>query len=343
MTGAGSEVETFRALVIGCGMVGGGYNTGPDDELVMTHALAYRRHPKFSLSACVDPNAEARQSFMRRWSVPHGFATVDEAMASGLAFDVASVTAPTSEHIAILRRLLVSPVRAVFAEKPLGGDPVEAARVVAAYEEAGKPLLVGYLRRFDPSMQSLRDEIARGEWGTVRTIVALYGRGVMNNGSHLIDLVGFLTGERPIETVFINGVRPDGVSGDPTVDATLQVEGGPLIHLAAGDGRDYALFETSLICSDGIVDIEDGGLSIRRRRAIASNVVPGTRRLDDGARQATRWGEAYRCALDGLLHALSTGKKPVSNGATALAALKVCDSLRRATSREAAFAGGPRE
>jgi predicted dehydrogenase len=335
--------KNFRAIVIGCGMVGGGYNSGPDDDLVMTHALAYRRHPKFSLSACVDPQTEARQSFMRRWSVPHGFATVDEALSSGLEFDVASVTAPTSEHIAILRRLLASPVRAVFAEKPLGGNPAEAARVVAEYERAGKPLLVGYLRRFDPSMQSLRDEIARGEWGTIRTIVGLYGRGVMNNGSHLIDLVGFLTGEKPIGTVAINGVRPDGISGDPTVDATLRVEDGPLIHLAGGDGRDYALFETSLICSDGIVYIEDGGLSIRRRRAIVSDIVPGTRRLDDGARQATHWGEAYRYALDGLLRALATGERPASSGATALAALKVCDSLRRATSREAAFAGEAHE
>jgi predicted dehydrogenase len=317
-------------------MVGGGYNAGRNDALVMTHALAYRRHASFSLIACVDPDAKARESFMLRWSVPHGFATIDEAFSSGLKFDVASVTAPTSEHIAILRRLLRSPVRAVFAEKPLGGDPIEAARVVAAYKRAAKPLLAGYLRRFDPSMQSLRDEIARGEWGALRTIVAAYGRGVTNNGSHMIDLIMFLTGEKPIEIVAVNDVRPDGLSGDPTIDATLRVEDGPLVHLAGVDGRDYAFFQISLICSDGVVDIEDGGLSIRRRQAIASDVVPGTRRLAAGTTESTRWGEAYLHALDALLEAVVAGGPPAGNGATAVAVLHVCESLRRAAADEAA-------
>jgi predicted dehydrogenase len=317
-------------MVIGCGKAGGGYNSGCDDRLVMTHALAYRRHPDFSLIACVDPDRAARETFMRRWGVPHGFATLEEALDCGLDVDVASVAAPTPTHVDILRRLLNSPVRAVFAEKPLGGEPDKAADVLAGYAAAGKPLVVAYLRRFDPSMHMLRDEIARGEWGEIRSVLAVYGRGVMNNGSHMVDLLHFLTGEKPVVIAAITKVLADGVDGDPTVDATLQIENGPLIHLAGSDGRDYALFEVKLVCSEGVVDIEDAGLSMRRRRAIADALSPGLRRLEAGNAQPTQWGEAFLRALDSLSRALSTGDKLAGNGATALAAIRVCDSLRRA-------------
>src|SRR5262245_1114055 len=91
---AGSETSVLRAIVIGCGQIAGGYNRGPGDRLVLTHALAYRRHSAYELVACVDPNARVRNEFAARWAVPAAFASLDEAIAAG-NYDVASVCSPT--------------------------------------------------------------------------------------------------------------------------------------------------------------------------------------------------------------------------------------------------------
>ena len=40
-----------RALIVGCGKIAGGYNRGPSDTKILTHALAYLRHPEYELVA----------------------------------------------------------------------------------------------------------------------------------------------------------------------------------------------------------------------------------------------------------------------------------------------------
>ncbi len=234
--------ETMQALVIGCGKIGGGYNASASDEMILTHALAYTRHPKFRLAACVDPDAFARQEFMKRWNVSKGFASLDEAFASGIKFDAASIASPTSTHADFLGKLLKSDVRAVFAEKPLGGDPSAALKVIEAYERAQKTLLVNYLRRFDSSMTALRQEIESGKWGEIDSVHALYNRGVMNNGSHAIDLIGFLTGDKPMRLVSVNPDFMSQIAGDPTVSATLKLSNGAQFNLAGSSIQDCTVF-----------------------------------------------------------------------------------------------------
>ena len=110
------------------------------------------------------------------------------------AFDVASVCVPTAYHEAVLLELLDMPLRAVLAEKPLTGDVAQSQQIVDAYRVAGRPLAVNFLRRFDPVLATLRREIEVGDWGRLQSASVHYAKGIVNCGSHAIDLLHYFFG-----------------------------------------------------------------------------------------------------------------------------------------------------
>ena len=183
---AGSEL--LSVLIIGCGNIAGGFDAAGSDT-VLTHAGAYRRHGRFRLAGCVDPDAGRRGAFQQRWEVEHAYPSLPEALASGTRYDVISVCSPTPQHAADLRMILRVPPRLVFCEKPLAAGIKEAAALVAACRDAGTLLAVNYTRRWDPQVSAFKSALERGAWGPIRSVVGYYNKGVLNNGSHMVDLL----------------------------------------------------------------------------------------------------------------------------------------------------------
>ena len=150
--------KPWSALVVGCGRIAGGYNAGPHDPMVLTHALAYVRHPEFVLSACVEPDRKVRARFMEKWGVARGYETLDDALDLE-QFDIISVCSPTGTHIAHLARLLEAQVKAVFVEKPLDGAARAARDIGAKFNSRRVPVAVNFTRRFDPAIHKLREAV----------------------------------------------------------------------------------------------------------------------------------------------------------------------------------------
>jgi len=172
---------------------------------------------------------------MRHWRVPHGFSDLEAFAASNIAVDVGSLCTPSGTHPALLRRMLALPMRLVFCEKPLSIGPDAGRAIAADYTHARRPLAVNYTRRWNRTFVGLRDDIAAARWGQLLSATGMYSKGVLNNGSHMIDLMRFLVGE--LEPVAVAGRRVDWSADDPTVDAVLRTAAGAAVHLAAGDAR----------------------------------------------------------------------------------------------------------
>jgi len=315
----------WSALVVGCGKIGGGYNAGPHDPMVLTHALAYVRHPGFALSACVEPDESVRARFMEKWSVPCGYATLDDALERG-QFDVVSVCSPTGTHIPHLVRLLDADVKAVFAEKPLDGLAQAARAIGDKFGSRRVPVAVNFTRRFDPAMRQLRDAIRSGRYGALHSVIGWYSGDLLNNGSHLLDLVIFLTGHVP-------------AAASRSARAGLQRTDGEILSMDVGGagfvviGRresDMTRFEIELACADAIITIEDAGLTIRTRRRSSSDVFPGEVVPDRGQWTTTQYGSAMLTALDELAN-WREGARLSSDIESACDAIELVDSLNART------------
>ncbi len=322
---AARKPKPLSVLIVGCGAIAGGYDQDRAGREVFSHAGAYRAHGGFRIAACVEPNTARRRAFMRRWKVRYGFATLADCRRAGLAFDVASVCTPTAVHEATLSALLAMPVRAVFAEKPLTADLAASRRIVRAYAKARRPLAVNYLRRWDPAMAALKKQLAAGKWGQVQNVVAHYGKGLFNCGSHIVALLGFLWG--PLKPRAALRVLGDHTAADPSVDAVFTGPGGAPVHLIGSDSRRFFDFEIALTTDKGRVVIEEQGQKIRIRRAVDSPLFAGYRVLEGGRWRRTGLGRAMIAAVGNVHGRLARGEKLLSDGESALAAQEACAAI----------------
>src|SRR4249919_4174833 len=89
-------------------------------------------------------------------------ATPDEAFMLGP--DAVVIAAPTPAHAGLVRRSVAAGIPC-FCAKPLSGDLDETVELVREVEAAGAEVQVGFMRRFDPALRTLRDLIEGGELG----------------------------------------------------------------------------------------------------------------------------------------------------------------------------------
>jgi len=322
--------DILDILIVGCGNIAGGFDaTHAAHALPYTHAGAFKRHGKYRLAACVDPDEARRSEFMRHWGIPNGYSTMDAVLTDGSKFDVVSICSPTVCHANDVRAALRLGPRLIFCEKPVTPSAAATADLVQACEKAGVPLAINHTRRWDPEVTRIRGELAGGAWGPVRTVVSLYNKGVLNNGSHMIDLLHRLIG--PVSLVAAGAPVWDGLPDDPSVPAVLSGLNGIPIHLVCGDASDFALFELQIVTEGGVLAMEEGGLAWRVRRAIESPHFLGYRSLDSGENRAGGYPSAMLEAAKNIYGALTSGDELASTGRSALAAQQVCELIKEKT------------
>ena len=94
----------------------------------------------------------------------------------------------------------------VFVEKPLGMSEAEAAEIAEAAETAGVQVMVGFMKRYAPIYQKLKEVIDSGTLGTARSFQARFAvdstlfcendeQFMKFAALHMVDLVRFLFGE----------------------------------------------------------------------------------------------------------------------------------------------------
>ena len=319
---------SLRVLIVGCGNIAGSFDMGRSaSELPYTHAGAFTRDDRFSLAACVEPDEERCKAFMDAWGISTGFPSIDKVADSEPRFDVISICSPTACHAHDLEIALRLKPKLIFCEKPVTTSLAETERLVAECREANILLAVNYTRRWAPDILKLRADMQAGSWGQLRSVVGCYNKGVLNNGSHMLDLLHLLVG--PMEIVKVGKPLQDFFPNDPTVPVWLEGANGLPVHLVCGHAEDYAIFELQMIFSLGVLTMEDGGFFWRERRAVDSETFKGYRMLDAGIRRAGEYSPAMLGAVDNFFRAITQGDTLASTGESALDAQRVCERIKQ--------------
>lgn len=323
------RASALEVLVIGCGNIAGGFDAAASpQDLPLTHAGAFSSHPAFRLTACVEPDASRREAFMRRWDVPVGFSSMDEVFAAPVRPDVVSICSPTAAHADHIAAALRLQPRVIFCEKPVTPTAEQTRHWVLACEAAGVQLAVNHTRRWAPDVRRLRDELQGGAWGGLRSIAGLYNKGILNNGSHLVDLVQYLAG--PLQMLAAGPAVHDFWPEDPTATALLRTVSGIPVTFATGHAADYAVFELQLVTAQGVLSMEDGGMRWRSRRFAESPRFRGYRALGPAEDLPGSYAQSMTAAIDNLHTAIADGAPLASTGHSALAAQVVCEQIRDA-------------
>lgn len=198
-----TEAGQIGAAVIGTGFIG------------TVHVEALRRLGiplRGVLGSSPDRGAERAAAL----GVARAYASLDEVL-DDPAVQVVHVTSPNVAHYPQVKQILAAG-RHVVCEKPLAMTSAQSAEMVALAAERDRVAAVCYNIRFYPLNQHARRMVADGDLGEVRLITGSYHqdwlahpgdwnwrleaeeggalRSVGDIGTHWIDLVGFIAGQR---------------------------------------------------------------------------------------------------------------------------------------------------
>lgn len=233
-----------RVAIVGAGKIG------------ERHLAAYRGIEHADVVGILEPQEGRRGRFIA--AAPDGlrpYATFDELLGDP-EIDVVDICSPTPAHFAQVSQTIAAR-KTVFCEKPLAQHPDEINELERQAAHAGVSLRVGYVYRFHPRIQRLKERLGEDALGTPRfAMLRIGGRGshrvwkhnraegggvLLDMASHMVDLAywlfgpvaeveplydGLLVPKREIDGVFVD------VDADDLVVLRLQSQSGVeiLIH-----------------------------------------------------------------------------------------------------------------
>lgn len=316
----------FNVLIVGCGSIAGGFDGNQFFHgFPYSHAGGYVRDGRFNIVGCVEPDEERRVKFLKAWKITNGFSSIERAIKENLDVDVVSVCSPSEFHAEnILDALLLKP-KIIFCEKPLTLSAKLSLFLIKLCRDNGVKLAVNYSRRFDPFIWQMKDDIAQNKWGNLRSVSAIYSKGLLNNGSHMLDLLSFLLG--PLKLIKAGPSIFDHFPRDPSIPVWLESNGVKLIHINCSDSRDYSIFEIKFIFEKSVIEMHQGGMEWLVRMPEESSVFQGYKTLSHGLRTQGGYEKCMFNAVSNIYDAISVGSPLLCNGEDAHRVQILCEEI----------------
>jgi predicted dehydrogenase len=141
-----------RASPVPVGVIGAGL------VAQAVHLPLLQRHAeRFRLTSLAEPDAEVRRVIASRHAIGSTYSD-HRALLESDGVEAVLVCSPNPTHAQIVVDALEAGVH-VLVEKPLCVTPDEGEWIVAARDRARRVVQVGYMKRFDPAVEALLDEL----------------------------------------------------------------------------------------------------------------------------------------------------------------------------------------
>ena len=294
----------FNVLIIGVGRMGAFFDN-PKSENILTHAHAFSIHKGFNLIGFVDNDKRQVAKAAKIWNV-HSYNSLSEAFSSNL-IDIVCVATSTDTHQKLLEEVLKYPVKLILLEKPIAKTSRQSERIIRLYEKTKVPIVVNYIRRFLPEFEKIMIEINRGSYGNYVAGAGYYGKGLLNNGSHIIDLLHFFFGSVSRFKMIEND---DGHSNDePTVTALLSFPGKRSFVLQGVSDKTFSLFEMDLIFEKQRIRITESGLKIEFQKIQNNKIFKGYQSMTKFFEKETSLRKYMYFVADNIYKHLTKGEE----------------------------------
>ncbi|HHY99031.1 MAG TPA: Gfo/Idh/MocA family oxidoreductase [Firmicutes bacterium] len=259
-------MQEIRVGLIGCG----GNMRG--------HIKRLMGIPEVKIAAISDPSEENIQEAIDTLELGRVKRFSDYTdMLARVGLDAVVISSPHTLHARQICDSLRSGLH-VLVEKPMVCSVEDALKVIALKEEMGKVVLVSYQRHYAPSYRYARELIQSGKWGKVQFITAwqcqnwkratvgkwrqdpaLSGGGQLNDsGSHLLDIVLWMTGLTPKEVfAYIDNC---GTPVDVLSAISVSFQEGAIGNLSVvGDSNTGFDEGINIWCENGMIEIRGAG------------------------------------------------------------------------------------
>ncbi|MFC6672908.1 inositol 2-dehydrogenase [Marinobacterium aestuariivivens] len=204
------------------------------------------RNPNAELVGVINPNLPSAKRLTDKYG-GQAFASFDDCLQHS-DIDAAIVCSPTNTHLEIISQVSRAG-KAILCEKPIDLSLERVDQCIALVEEHRVPFMVGFNRRFDPTIAALRAQVVEGKIGKLNMVlltsrdpapppieyIERSGGYFCDSTIHDIDLACWITGETPVEVFTSASCLVDegiGKAGDvDTAMTTLKMPSGVLCHI----------------------------------------------------------------------------------------------------------------
>ncbi|MBI4531598.1 MAG: Gfo/Idh/MocA family oxidoreductase [Candidatus Latescibacteria bacterium] len=185
---------TYRACLIGCGSIAHG------------HVYGYQGLDNVEIVAIADPVKEALDQFGERHGIGKRYTDARQ-MLDEEHPDIVSVCTWHKLHAPLTIASCARRPKAVLCEKPMATSLGECDEMLIAARRNKVKLAIAHQRRFNPAWTEARNLVLSGAIGQPRQVIAKGGQGLLNDCSHLFDMMRYVMGDPDAEWVIGNVER----------------------------------------------------------------------------------------------------------------------------------------
>ena len=249
--------RTIKTILIGCGRIGAG--SGGRHRRAGSHAGVLSEIPAFA-PTLYDSDLKLSKAAAEALDLPIAD-HIDKSLLESCTCAV--ICSPTNTHFEYLSEFLNVGTPLIVCEKPVCASLEEVTKLRQLRKRSKSRVVINYTRRFQTSFQKLKKRFAHQlTQESLSTISVRYQRGFLNNASHALDLVQFLTGWDILNAK----VHPfqgmcDEFPNDPTLSGHGNWNGAALSILGLPKVR-FSLFEIDFFFERSAIRIRDRGETI---------------------------------------------------------------------------------
>lgn len=319
-------MKPYTATVIGCGNMGIEENNFGTAVRPGTHAAAYHANPRTTLVGLADTSKERLEWAKKCYPKIPVFSSAKQLLKT-LKPDIVSIATQPDSHASLTILAAQHKVRAIVCEKPITISTKGGQKMIDACKKNGSLLFINHGRRFDPLIRKCAADIKNGFIGEVLQATCYSYNGLMNNGTHTVDLLRFLLGE----ITAVQGWTNEKTSKSPhdkNVDARICFSDGAYATLQTLSPN-YGLADCYIYGTKGRIAIQQLGYRLAYTPLIENKEWKGYHQLSAKSKIIGKPRSFMKSMVAHVVSCLNGEEVPVSSGQDGLRALQVLFALRK--------------
>lgn len=221
----------LRAAVIGCGRMGAEPSVRLEGKMPagwspISHIESFIQAKDAELVALAETNIDRLKWAGEYYHINNLYENYSD-LFKEVSPDIISIATRTPEKLNILKEACNAGVRGAYVEKPLANSLQSAKKILDEATKANMVISYGVNRRYHALYRQARDLIKAGEIGELLEVVIEFGESqLLWTHPHSVDLMMFLTGQRPIEA------HAELVPDSALMVSALSVDSDPIVSYA---------------------------------------------------------------------------------------------------------------
>lgn len=328
----------YKTVLVGLGQIAAQYADDPamqETVTYATHAQVLADHPAFSWIAAIDSSSEACAYVQRKWNVETVITSL-ESLKEKENLEIAVIATPPEIRQSVLEFL--PSLKGIIVEKPLGVSLRSSQEFVRECNDRKIKVQVNLTRRSDRIMKDLAKKSLLDRIGKVQAAFGVYGNGLLNNGTHMVDLVRMLIGEIIAVKAILpeTGFQEGPIKGDKNFSFLLVLENNVKVLMQPLCFTYYRENSIDIWGEKGRLEILHEGLHFVETPIGPCRSFAEGRELaaDKRSIHPTGYGVALYDLYDNLANAVNHDVELESPGTSALRTALVIDSLFRSADQE---------